>query len=295
MRRVTDQKSTTRMPGADQQLYEARLLRVLSYIYDHLDGDLSLDAVADVACMSPHHWHRVFRAMTGETLADAIRRVRLLKAANALASEDAPVADIAERFGYPNLASFSRAFSAQHGKPPGAFRDESHERAATLRQATGDHPMYPVVIQNLAASRAAGVSHVGPYQGLGLAFQKLGAVIAARNLFSHVEGMIAVYHDAPGSKPDTDLHAHAAVITATGFPPDIEGLEYFDLVGGKHAIMQHHGPYATLGSAYEWLYGKWLPQSGEEPRNAPPIELYVNDPRTTPPDQLRTDVRLPLA
>jgi AraC family transcriptional regulator len=58
--------------------------------------------------------------------------------------------------------------------------------------------------------------------------------------------------------------------------------------------MQHHGPYATLGSAYEWLYGKWLPQSGEEPRNAPPIELYVNDPRTTAPDQLRTDVRLPL-
>ena len=125
--------------------------------------------------------------------------------------------------------------------------------------------MYPVVIQNLAASRAAGVSHVGPYEGLGLAF-RTGRVIAARNLFSHVEGMIAVYHDAPGSKPDADLHAHAAVITATAFPSDIEALEYLHLVSGKHAIMQHHGPYATLGSAYEWLYGKWLPQSGEEPR-----------------------------
>jgi AraC family transcriptional regulator len=282
------------MPGADQQGYEARLLRVLSYIYDHLDGDLSLDAVADVACMSPHHWHRVFRAMTGETLADAIRRLRLLKAADALASGDAPMADIAERFGYPNLASFSRAFSAQHGKPPGAFREDSQERASTLRRATGDHPMYPVIVQNLAATRAAGVSHVGPYQGLGLAFQKLGAIIAARNLSLHVEGMIAVYHDAPGSKPDADLRAHAAVITSTGFPPGIEGLDYFDLAGGKHAIMQHHGPYATLGSAYEWLYGKWLPQSGEEPRNAPPIELYVNDPRITPAEQLRTDVRLPL-
>ena len=41
MRRVTDQKRTTRMPGADRQIYEARLLRVLSYIYDHPDGDLS--------------------------------------------------------------------------------------------------------------------------------------------------------------------------------------------------------------------------------------------------------------
>jgi AraC family transcriptional regulator len=279
----------------DSGLYEERLLRVLLYIHDHLDGDLSLDAVANVACMSPHHWHRVFRAMTGETLADAIRRLRLLKAANELVRGDETVADIAERFGYPNLASFSRAFSVQHGRPPGAFRDESQRRAATLRQATGDRPMYPVIVRDLAAGRAAGVPHVGPYEGLGLAFQKLGAVIAARNLSSHVEGIIAVYHDAPGSKPDRDLHAHAAVITAGGFPPDIEGLDYFDLVGGRHAIMQHHGPYATLGSAYEWLYGKWLPHSGEEPRNAPPIELYVNDPRTTLPDQLRTDVRVPLA
>jgi hypothetical protein len=57
MRRVTDQKSTTRMPGTDQQMYEARLLRVLSYIYDHLDGDLSLDAgptwrAMPVACLA---------------------------------------------------------------------------------------------------------------------------------------------------------------------------------------------------------------------------------------------------
>ena len=294
MHRVTAPKGSTRMPGADQRGYEARLVRVLIYIHDHLDGDLSLEAVADVACMSPHHWHRVFRAMTGETLADAVRRLRLLKAANALVTDNAAVADIAERFGYPNLASFSRAFSAQHGRSPGAFRDEGQQRAATLRHATGGQSMYRVIVQQIAACRAAGVSHVGPYAGLGLAFQKLSAVIAARGLSSHIEGVIAVYHDAPGSKPDRDLHAHAAVITASGFPADIEGLDYFDLVGGRHAVMQHHGPYATLGSAYQWLYGKWLPNSGEEPRNAPPVELYVNDPRSTPPEQLRTDVRVPL-
>ena len=165
MRRVTEQKSTTRMPGADQQVYEARLLRVLSYIYDHLDGDLSLDAVADVACMSPHHWHRVFRAMTGETLADAIRRVRLLKAADALVSEDAPVADIAERYGYSNLASFSRAFSAQHGKPPGAFRDDSHERAATLRQATVDNPRIPSSFRILPPAAPQAYCMSGPIRG----------------------------------------------------------------------------------------------------------------------------------
>lgn len=62
-----------------QAEYEVRLLRVLAHIHDHVDGDLSLDALADVACMSRFHWHRVFRAMTGETLADAVRRILATK------------------------------------------------------------------------------------------------------------------------------------------------------------------------------------------------------------------------
>lgn len=274
--------------------YEARLLRVLAYIHDNIDGDLSLNALAEVACMSPYHWHRVFRAVTGETPAEAIRRMRLLKAANKLVNENVSLAEAAEQSGYPNLASFSRAFRSAHGVSPGAFRDKGVQLAITLRQSSGEYSVYPVSIQNLQPARAAGVLHVGPYQEVGKAFQRLGGVIVSRNLFSHVKGMIAVYRDVPGSRPDAELRAHAAAIIGDEFPDDIEGFEYFDLAGGKHAVMEHKGPYATLAAAYEWLYGKWLPQSGEEPQSEPPIELYVNDPTQTPPDQLRTDIRLPL-
>ena len=154
--------------------------------------------------------------------------------------------------------------------------------------------MHPVTIENLQPVRAAGVLHTGPYTDIGKAFHHLGGVIAARNLFPHIRGMIAIYRDMPGAKPDAELRAHAAAIITEGFPTDIDGLDYFDLAGGRHAVMAHKGPYATLTAAYDWLYGKWLPQSGEEPRDAPPVELYVNDPAQTAPDALRTDIRLPL-
>jgi len=275
--------------------YEARLHRVLAYIYDNLDGDLSLDTLADVACMSRFHWHRVFRAMTGETMADAIRRIRMAKAANALVRDGgAPVADVAERHGYPNAASFSRTFSAAHGLSPAAFRELGAQVASDLHNNNGDSRMYPVIIETHPPYRAAGVLHVGAPVDIGRAFQTLGGILFARNLLQHAKGMVAIYHDAPEAKQESEMRAHAAVVMADGFPAGVEGLEYFDLVGGKHAIMQHKGPYATLGAAWEWFYGKWLPQSGEEPRDAPPFELYVNDPRNTPPDQLRTDIRLPL-
>lgn len=204
--------------------YEARLLRVLAYIHDNIDGDLSLNALAEVACMSPYHWHRVFRAVTGETPAEAIRRMRLLKAANKLVNENVSLAEAAEQSGYPNLASFSRAFRSAHGVSPGAFRDKGVQLAITLRQSSGEYSVYPVSIQNLQPARAAGVLHVGPYQEVGKAFQRLGGVIVSRNLFSHVKGMIAVYRDVPGSRPDAELRAHAAAIIGDEFPDDIEGV-----------------------------------------------------------------------
>ncbi len=275
--------------------YEARLLRVLAHIHDHVDGDLSLDALAEVACMSRFHWHRVFLAMTGETLADAVRRIRLLRAANALVREDRPIEEIAARYGYSGPASFSRAFRAALGVAPGEFREQRVQRMAELRNNPGAQPMFPVTIKDLHPCQAAGVLHVGPYADIPRAFQQLGGILAARNLFTQAQGLFAIYHDAPGSKPDAELRAHVAVIVGAAFPLSVPGLEYFDLMGGRHAVLEHTGPYATLAGAYDWLYGVWLPQSGEEPRAAPPIELYVNDPRTTPPNDLRTDIRLPLA
>lgn len=278
----------------DNNHYETRLLRVLAHIHDNLDGDLSLDTVADVACMSRYHWHRVFRAMTGETLADAVRRIRLLRAANALVLEDTPIHQIAKRYGYPNIASFSRVFSDAHASSPTVFRARGRQIANELRTNPGDSKMYPVKVQDLPAARAAGLLHRGPYPELAGAFQQLGGLIATRNLYPHIRGIIAVYHDAPGSKPDAELRSHAAVIAAKSFPEEITGLDYFDLVGGKYAVLEHKGPPSTLASAHEWLYGKWLPQSGEEPRDAPPIEMYLSDPRTTAPEEVRTNLLLPL-
>ena len=154
--------------------------------------------------------------------------------------------------------------------------------------------MYSIGIKTLEPVRAAGVAHKGPYPEISAAFNRLGAIIGPRGLMQKCAGMVAVYHDGPGEKPDAELSSHAAVLLGENFPPDVPGLDYFELPGGRYAVLEHKGPYATLGAAYDWLYGQWLPASGEEPRDAPPYELYVNDPRTTPHDALRTDIRLPL-
>jgi transcriptional regulator GlxA family with amidase domain len=61
--------------------YKERLLRVLVYLQQYLDEPLSLDVLAARACLSPHHFHRVFTGMIGESLHNHIRRLRLERAA----------------------------------------------------------------------------------------------------------------------------------------------------------------------------------------------------------------------
>ena len=45
--------------------YRKRLTRVIDYIYHHLDGDLSVNRLAEVAVMSPYHFHRIYRQLIG--------------------------------------------------------------------------------------------------------------------------------------------------------------------------------------------------------------------------------------
>ena len=82
---------------------ERRILRVLDHIHDHPASDLSLDALADVAALSRFHWHRLFRAVTGETAAQAVRRIRLQKASVMLVQTALPVDQVARAVGCDSL------------------------------------------------------------------------------------------------------------------------------------------------------------------------------------------------
>lgn len=274
--------------------YEERLNRVLSYIYENLDEDLNLDLLAEVACMSRYHWHRVFCAMTGETLSGIIRRMRLNQAANALVETDTPIRAIATQVGYQNLSSFSRAFKHAHGLSPNEYRQNGKKINEFSSERPKGDSMYPVAIKEVSDIRAAGVLHTGPYRKIGGAINKLGSLLMANSLMQDVSELFVIYHDPPESKPDAELRSHVAVSTLNSFPSKLQGLEYFVVSGGRYAVLEHTGPYQTLKSAYDWLYGHWLPNSGMEPRDAPPLEVYINDPRTTPSAKLRTDIRLPL-
>ncbi len=276
-----------------RDVYEKRLLRVLDYIHANPGGDLSLDALADVAAMSRYHWHRVFFGMTGETLAEAARRVRLHRAACWLVQTDWPLEEVARKVGYANQQSFTRIFRDGYGTTPGAFRNRGELRPLLLKTEKGEHPVFPIEIKDHPPRILAALPHSGPYLEVGGTFERVSAVFTSRNLWQNARGMLGVYYDDPNAVPAKELRSHAGIIldSADAVP---EGLELVEVAGGKMATMHYKGPYAGLKAAYDHLYGEWLPNSGEDPRDDPAIEIYLNNPADTAPDDLETDVCLPI-
>ena len=274
---------------------ERRVLRVLDYIHDNPTGDLSLDALADVAAMSRFHWHRVYRAVIGETVAQTVRRRRLHLAAIALVQSDQPVPRIAESVGYDNPASFNRTFKDLYGVSPKAFRDIGVLRAPVIQMPTGDTIMdYPIEIREEPARRLAAMPHEGAYHEVNRAFERLAAVVGSRGLFPQAGHMVGVFYDDPSSVAEAELRSHAGLEMPDEVALD-EPLETLNLPSGRHAVLRFTGPYVGLAQAYEQLYSQWLPASGEAPADHPSFEVYLNSPMDTAPDDLVTEICLPLA
>lgn len=277
----------------NQNSYDTRISRVIDYIYSNPSADLSLDCLADVAAMSRFHWHRVFSALTGESCAQIVRRVRMHRAAFWLVQTEWPLAKIARKVGYNNTQSFTRAFREVFDAKPLEIRAAQAQHVLTLKRKEGDEDMYGVKVEDAPKRRLAAMAHVGAYNGVSKSYEKVAAVFTTRDLWRHARGMVGIYYDDPSTVPEAELRGHAAVELADDLAvPD--PLEEVVIEGGESAILVMKGAYTGLQQAYEWLYGQWLPQSGRVPADQPSYEVYLNSPMDTAPADLLTQIYVPL-
>ena len=276
--------------------YQRQLDVVTDYIYTHLDDDLSLETLAHVSGFSRYHWHRIYRAVRGETAAQTVRRLRLERAAAMLTETSWPVERIAWKAGFTGTEVFSRAFLRAYRTTPSRFRiggrPASIDSPVTScgsgsTSSVSQDPGWAVRVETRRGYRLAVSEHRGSYMDIGRAFSRVRDRVGSGNL------MVAIYEDDPDAVPAADLRSAAGTIVDPGMKIPHDLAERM-VPAGRYAIMRYIGPYSSMHAAYLWLYGQWLPSSGEEPRDHPIIEEYLTDPATTPPVDAVTDILLPL-
>jgi AraC-like DNA-binding protein/DNA gyrase inhibitor GyrI len=117
----------------------------VDYIGQHLEDELSLARLSQIGCFSPFHFHRIFQAVTGETLNSHVRRVRLERAATLMrASPRRRITDISIEAGFPGTAELSRAFKNHFGRAPSSWDRRRPLEKSKICQAPDAHPFYSV-------------------------------------------------------------------------------------------------------------------------------------------------------
>ncbi|HLP03395.1 MAG TPA: GyrI-like domain-containing protein, partial [Opitutaceae bacterium] len=248
------------------------------------------------ACLSPCHFHRIFRAMVGEPLGQYVQRVRLETAAVQLQTSTRTVLEIALDAGYESAAAFSRAFEQRFGVAPSecrrAHRFELQVRAARFRTASTN--MITPEIRQRPATRVAYVRHIGPYAAVGQAWGKICGFAAARGLYGPHTQYIGISHDDPKITAAAQQRYDACVTLEREIAPEGE-VGVCTIPGGRFAVFLHCGPYENFQATYDAIFGDWLPRSGEQLREQTAFEIYLNHPDNAAPADLRTEIWIPLA
>ena len=281
------------MRPATASSYNQRIAHVLTHIQQNLDGSLTLEDLAEVAGFSPFHFHRVFRGMVGEPVAEHVRRLRLERAARRLRHTERTVLEIALEAAYETHESFTRAFADAFRMPPSEFR-RNHEASLQARLPCGAPSRASAFrVRTLDGMVVAFIHHVGPYNEVGKAWSKLHPWAGMRGLLGPGTRVLGISYDDPDITPTARLRYDAALTLSQPVAPEGE-IGVREIPAAEYATALHTGPYNCLSDSYAELAGKWLPGVGRELRSAAAVEFYLDSPQTVAADKLRTEICLPL-
>jgi AraC family transcriptional regulator len=287
--------------------YIARIDRVIDHLRAHLDRPVRLDELARVAGFSEFHFHRIFGAVTGETVNVFANRARIEKAARLLRYSDRSATDIAFDCGFSSSAAFSRAFRAAYDTTPSRFRRKGEVGESKIRKEPFPEldyrlPMsveeqraaFPVRVVDLPERRIAYLRVVNAFEG-GRVLAAFGEMVAwARREGILEEGtLFGMSIDDPHVTP-RPLYRYEVCFASSSPFVVAEGMSTVTLPAMRYAIARVSGDLRRVATAWDYLFRGWLIHSAYEPEHAPAIEVFLDKEAATDWSHFDLDLCVPI-
>jgi len=279
--------------------------RVLDHIDRHLDADLSLGALSDVAAFSKHHFHRQFTATFGLSVHRYVQLARLKRASYQLAfREAATVTEVAMDAGYEAPEAFARTFRQRFGQLPSDFRKSPewepwlaaygpfNQARSKLMQK--QYSSEDVKIVEVPATPVAVMQHRGDPATIGTTVQRFIAWRKANGLSPKNSATYTIFHSDPRITPAAESRIDLCVATDRAPGTSEQGVEAGLIPSGRCAVLRVVGGSDDLEMPALYLYRDWLPESGEELRDFPIYCHRISFFPEVPEHEAKTDLYLPL-
>ncbi|MEM6732018.1 MAG: AraC family transcriptional regulator [Myxococcota bacterium] len=272
--------------------HRSRIDRVMEHVRGHLEHDLSLPQLAKVAGRSPFHFHRLFKAIAGETLTTFVQRARLERAAYLMmTSPNRRLDSIALEVGFGGHSDFSRVFKKHYSLAPSEWDRrsrldsvsvvEDYERIVSEARSAQAPPELRVLEQPARTLLAVRVR--APFIGKPVqeGYQRLVRAMEDRAIDWRRRVLVGWSWDNYETTPLEKVHCCLGFVVEESEAVGDEGVfvERFP----RHQAVQArcNGPMLDIAVAWDVLYDEWLPVSAYETDNLPGTKLFVRRPDET--------------
>lgn len=267
--------------------YAQRIDRAIQFLTESLADDAapSLQELADAAALSKYHFHRIFRLMTGETVNEAVRRIRLAR--GVFAAQRAPMASASGTAAYATSQSFARSMRSFTGMSTSEIV-KSADIATLFSPPAGQRPL-TIEIVELQPLQLVAMRNRGDYAELDEVFGSLFEIAGGPE---QVRAIFGFYLSDPRYEPANDCEFVAGLHTARS-PQSLGRAHIVDFNGGVFLRGRHSGNYDDIPLALDELTIAAI-EGGHVIRDEPPLVQYLDDPEEIAIDELRCDVHLPV-
>lgn len=297
------------------QDYIKRVNRILTFIDQNIDSELSLEKVAAVGHYSPFHLHRIFKEVTNETLNAYITRKRIEKtAAMLMHRKELSIAEIYIQNGFNSNSSFTRAFKKFYSLSPTEYRDLSPDQFSKISQTDSKNGQTQgllaayictmnelknwiannatIEIKELPKLDLAYITQIG-VAGLPDAFGRLLNWARPKGLLQTEDLKLArIYHDSFKITAPEKVRMSICLVLKEPIAVDGEvGLTTIN--SGKFIVGRLEIEPKDFEKAWRGLFA-WMNENGYKKADQNPFEIYHNDFNTHPEKKFIVDLYIPI-
>ncbi len=258
------------------------LSAAIEYIENNLDGDISYDEAARIACCSAFYFQRLFSYVAGISLSEYIRRRRMTQAAFELQRTGAKVIDIALKYGYTSPTSFNRAFQSVHNITPAAARKAGSTLNAypairfSVQVTGGDAMTYYVTEKPFMRMVGVRIPLAENMEENHRVIPQFWKSVLNSPVFSEISGLSNQYPQGilGVSVYEGPQRMFYYIAAATDLPVP-SGMLEFSIPAATWAVFENDGYFKEdVQSIFRRFYTEWLPFSGYEYAGLPDVEVY---------------------
>ncbi len=285
--------------------YYENMQKIIDYIENNLNSELDLSYIAKMAHISKFHFHRMFKAIVGDTLMNYIRKRKLINAAQEIIYSSKTILEISDRYLFNSHEVFTRAFKRYFNLTPSELKksknfDFYEKKFDILGVYLGNKDSGTILnskVVEIPAFKVAGKSCITTLKDFqhersieSLWFDFFNEVDSVKNKVK--ENFVYGFCQSDLSEKK---FKYFASIKINNFENNKNQFEIQSIPKSKYLVFFHKGHFLKILDAYRYIYGQAIPNSGYTVRDElDDFVRYKKDIISNNHDYIEASIHIPI-